>query len=338
MKIIFDLRSVGLGNNGGSSTLVKSANTLIDLGHDVSLIDHMKNMHTWTPLKAKHRIIKRDQGKLPSADIIIATGFKSVAHTIKAPKRCGIRGHWIRGWETWQLSETNIVKQILRAPTIKFVNSVGLQDKLYSYDTEAYLVRPGYDLHELYPTGARNGRDKFVIGALHTTGKHVGIKRYGWVLEVAKYMKIKYPNIELWMMGVGATPHQADRYYKLPTMKEKNEFYNGVDVWLSPSKQEGLHMPPAEAMMTGCPVVGNDTMLSGTKDYLFDGVSGRVSKNDYKDFRKCVEYMYNNKEKRLEMGVLARECVENIGSREKNMERWIELLGTIIRFKKEYPR
>ena len=81
-------------------------------------------------------------------------------------------------------------------------------------------------------------------------------------------------------------------------------------------------MPPAEAMMTGCPVVGNDTMLSGTKDYLFDGVSGRVAKNDYTDFRNCVEYMYKNKEKRLDMGILARECVESIGSREKNMKKW----------------
>ena len=90
MKIIFDLRAVGLGNNGGSSTLVKSGNTLVDLGHEVTFVDHMRNMHTWTPLEAKHKIVKRDLSRLPSADIIIATGYKSVAHTIRAPKRCGI--------------------------------------------------------------------------------------------------------------------------------------------------------------------------------------------------------------------------------------------------------
>jgi len=326
MKIIFDLRSVGLGNNGGSSTLVKSANTLVDLGHDVAFIDHMKNMHTWTPLKAKHRIIKRDQGKLPSADIIIATGFKSVAHTLRSPKRCGIKSHWIRGWETWQMSETNIIKNILRTPTVKFVNGIGLQEKLYSHDTDSYIVRPGYDLDELYPTGARYSRDKFIIGALHTTGKHVGIKRYGWVLEVVKYMKKKDPNVELWMMGTAGAPPQADRYYRLPNMKQKNEFYNGVDVWLSPSKQEGLHMPPAEAMMTKCPVVGNNTILSGTKDYLVHEKSGLVAKNDYKDFRDCVERLYNNPVLRISLGENARSCVEAIGSRQKNMNEFIELI------------
>jgi len=334
MKIVFDLRSTGLGDNGGSSTLVKSGNTLVDLGHEVTFVDSMKNQHTWTPLKAKHLIIKHDKSKLPTSDIIIATGFKSVKHTIQAPKHCGIRGHWIRAFETWQMSETNIIKKILKAPTNKFVNSVGLQEKLYSHDTESYVVRPGYDLSDLYSTNERSKRDKFIIGALHTTGKHVGIKRYGWVVEVAKYMKSKYSNVELWMMGTSNAPHQADKYYKLPSMKQKNEFYNGVDVWLAPSKQEGLHMPPAEAMMTGCPVIGNNTILSGTKDYLVDKQSGLVSKNDYNDFRRCVELLYNNNKLRIELGNKARGYIEAIGSREKNMKNFVTLIRCLIDSKK----
>ena len=329
MKIIFDLRSVGLGNNGGSSTLVKSANTLVDLGHQVTIVDHMKNMHTWTPLKAKHIIVKRDLSKLPTADIIIATGFKSVAHTIRSPKRCGIKAHYIRGWETWQMSETNIINLVLRAPTIKFVNSLGLQEKLYSHDTDSYIVRPGYDLDELYPTGTRIKRDKFVIGALYTTGKHVGIKRYGWVLEIADYMKMKYKNVELWMMGTGPSPSQANRYFRNPNVKEKNEFYNGVDVWLSPSKQEGLHMPPAEAMITECPVVGNDTILSGTKDYLINDVSGLIAKNNYNDFRNCVERLYIDKGYRLQLGYHARAVIVEIGSREKNMKNFVKIIDEL---------
>jgi len=320
---------VGLGNNGGSSTLIKSGNTLFDMGHEVTFVDHMKNMHTWTPLRATHKIVKRDLSKLPSADIIVATGFKSVAHTIRSPKRCGIRAHWIRGWETWQMSETNIIKNVLRAPTVKFVNSIGLQSKLYSHDTDSYIVRPGYDLDELYPTGARLEREKFVIGALYTTGKHVGIKRYGWVTEVAKYMKQKYLNVELWMFGTAPHPPIADKYYRQPNIKQKNEFYNGVDVWLSPSKQEGLHMPPAEAMMTECPVVGNDTILSGTADYLFDNVSGLVAKNDYNHFRHCVENLYKNRVHRISLGQEGRKCIELIGDREKNMKKFIGIIDSI---------
>jgi len=42
MDIIFDLRNVGLGNNGGSLTLIKSGNTLQEMGHCVCFIDSGK--------------------------------------------------------------------------------------------------------------------------------------------------------------------------------------------------------------------------------------------------------------------------------------------------------
>jgi hypothetical protein len=91
------LRKTGLGNNGGSSTLIHSGNTLIDMGHEVIFVDSMKNKHSWTPLKAKHKIIRFDE-QLPSGEVIIATGYKSVGPTVRAPKRCGIKMHWIRAW------------------------------------------------------------------------------------------------------------------------------------------------------------------------------------------------------------------------------------------------
>ena len=85
MRIIFDLRRVGLGDNGGSSTIVNSANTLVDLGHDVVVFDSIKNQHTWTPLKAEHIITGKNR-KIPDADFIIATG-RSEEHTSELQSR-----------------------------------------------------------------------------------------------------------------------------------------------------------------------------------------------------------------------------------------------------------
>ena len=132
MKIIFDLRRVGLGNQGGSSTLVKSGNTLVNMGHEVIFVDSMKNKHTWTPLEAKH-IRRHDDKNLPDGDVIIATGYKSVSKTMKAPAKCGIKAHWIRAWEHWQYSEKDIVDKVLKPDTIKLVNSICLQNKLKKY-------------------------------------------------------------------------------------------------------------------------------------------------------------------------------------------------------------
>ena len=47
MKILFNAISSGLGNNGGSNTCILSANTLTDLGHDVTILDSGKNKNDW---------------------------------------------------------------------------------------------------------------------------------------------------------------------------------------------------------------------------------------------------------------------------------------------------
>jgi len=330
MKIIFDLRNVGLGNQGGSLTLIKSGNTLQDMGHEVYFIDSGKNKHTWARLETEHVIIHHNDD-IPSADAIIATGYKSVAKTVSAPDRCGIKAHWIRGWETWQYPPKKIISKILEAPTIKLVNSLGLKQKLKNYNFKSKVIRPGYDLKEIYPTDARINNKSFIIGGLYTSGKHENIKRPDWIIKAYEYMKEKYGDIELWMFGNNEPRIRVmDNYFCRPNPDAKQYFYNNVDLWLSTSIQEGLHIPPAEAMMTQCPVVGVDVELSGTHDYLSNGITGIVSNNNIKDFMKCVEKLYLDRELRLDMGKRARLKVEEIGNREKNMKKLVSYLSGLI--------
>jgi len=246
LKITFDVRSTGLGNNGGSFTIVQSANTLQKLSHDVCIIGDSSNQHRWTKLEAEYRIVKTNTD-IPSADIIIATGYHSVIKTIQVSKRCGVKVHWIRGWETWIGSEEWIVKNILRTPTVKVVNSIGLQKKLQSYGIFSTVIYPGYDLDKLFPQKTQKTKT-FIIGGLYTKGKHENTKRTKWVLDVYQKLSRKYPNVELWMFGTSKQPHPLITHYLCqPNIQQKNWFYNHVDVWLSPSILEGLHMPPAEA-------------------------------------------------------------------------------------------
>jgi glycosyltransferase involved in cell wall biosynthesis len=332
MKIIFDLRQVGLGNNGGSSTLVKSGNTLVDLGHEVIFIDSGKNQHTWTDLKADHQIIK-NSASLPNADIIMATGYKSVNQTLQAPIRCGKKVHWIRGWETWQMPEDRIVKDILKVPTIKIVNGICLQKKLQHYKVKSEIIRPGYDLDQLYPDAdcPRCNRGKIVIGGLYTKGKHVRIKRPNWVFDVHRVLfnKHKDKKIELWMFGNDKLDpsHAVDKYFYRPTMEYKNYFYNSVDIWLAPATQEGLHMPPAEAMLTECPVVSTNAPMSGTEDYMVHGQTGLVSENNFDSFLNCAEALVKDEfDLRRNLGKNARQMIIKLGDREKNMKNMVNYL------------
>jgi len=334
MRIIFDFRNVGMGNNGGTLTVVKSANTLVEMGHDVFIIDSFRNQHTWNKLNAEH-IIPKNNNRIPDADIIIATGYKSVSTTVTAPGRCGLKVHWIRGWETWQLSEKQIVERVLSAPTLKLVNSICLQNKLKQFNFDSTIIRPGYDYEELYPlpkTAAWANKDFVVLGGLYTEGKHVPIKRPGWIFHVADVLNKKYKNVVLTMFGAPKIMKvkSVKFYYSNPSIEEKLKFYNQIDIWLAPTRQEGLHMPPAEAMMTECPVIATNAEMSGTQDYMVHGATGLVSENNLDSFLECTEILYKNSYYRTKAGQEARKQIIRLGSRKENMRKFVNLISGII--------
>lgn len=326
MKIIFDLRKTGLGNNGGSSTLIKSGNTLKCMGHEVYFIDSMKNQHTWCKLEAKHIRINKDQD-IPDADVIISTGYKSVGPTTKAPDRCGMKFHWIRAWEEWHMSEARIVKQVLAAPLIKLVNSICLRDKLSQYDVPSYIVRPGYDFDKLFPMNIRGRKENVIVAGLYREGVHGRRKRTAWLYETVRKLKTYNRNLQFWMFGSEAKPNDFlhDKYMRSPSMELKNELYNNVDVWMAPTMSEGLHLPPAEAMMTECPVVATTAELSGTQDYTIHNETGIVTKDDLTSFIKGVDSLIKDKDLRERLGKNARKKILALGDRKKNMQKMVDL-------------
>jgi len=331
MRIIFNLLNTGLGNNGGSSTIVKSANTLVDLGHEVIIVDTGKNKHTWTPLKAKHLVVK-DIENIPHADVIIATGFKSVESTIQANKKCGKKVHWIRGFELWNMSRDEIIK-MLRSPTHKMVNSIGLRKLLNMYDISCQLIRPGYDFDEIYPLNIRNDCRKPKIGALYNSGTKRKTKRVDWVFKAIEKLRESYV-VDLYMYGSetkgNEIPNNLISYYiNEPKPDIKNKIYNLCDIWVAPTELEGLHIPPAEAMLTECPVVGTDAQLNGMEDYLINGKTGIVSANNISAFTEAIETLLLDKELRLKLGENARKKILELGSRKENMTSMVEFFECI---------
>lgn len=327
MKIIFDLRSTGLGNGGGSSTLVKSGNVLVELGHEIIFIDSGRNQHTWTKLNTEHLIIK-NVNKLPEADFIIATGYKSVSKTVKAPVKCGKKVHWIRGFESWVMPEKRIANNIFMAPTIKLVNSQCLQNKLLQYGIKSKIIYPGNDFDDFNNLNLRNTNEIILGGLYHT--KHE-TKRSKWILLAARILKEKYNNIKLHMFGTDSNPniHVIDKYTQSPSLKKKNIFFNKIDIFLSPTKLEGLHIVPQEAMLTGCPIIGTNAELSGMQDYLKNNHNGLISQNNFDSFLKNITVLVENKKFRNKLGANTIKTIKDLGDREYNMKKLIEYLGDI---------
>lgn len=324
MKISFNLMNCGIGNNGGSKTIIESANTLQELGCDVTLVDNGKNYNTWNPIKCNHMIIKNFKD-FPYGDVVIATGYKTVDSTIRLSEKCGKKVHWIRALELWNYTEQEIFNKILNNNLKKIVNSICLQRKLSQYGIKSKIIRPGHNFDEIFPLEIRND-NKIIIGGLYNEGVKRSKKRTEWIFEVYNKIKNKY-DIELWMFGSDGTPKfHVDKYFKNPDIETKNKIYNKIDIWLSPSLLEGLHIAPAEAMLTKCCVVGTNAEMSGTEDYLVDNSTGLVSKNDFNSFLDNIETLIRNKVLRNFYGENGRNMILALGNRIVNMKKFINLV------------
>ena len=327
MKILFNLISCGLGNNGGTSTIIKSANTLQKLDHEVIIVDSGKNQHTWNSIECDHIIVK-NLSDFPKGDAVIATGFKSVDTTIKLPPSCGKKYHYIRLLENYHYSNIQDFINVIKAPTIKIVNSICLQRKLLTtYNEPSIIIRPGYDFDKIYPLNIRGENREIIIGGLYNEGSKRKNKRTEWISFTYEFLKQKY-NIKLYMFGSDGIPKfYTDLYIKNPSFEEKNKLFNMIDIWLSPSCSEGLHLTPAEALLTECSVVGNNSELSGTEDFLIDSETGLVSENNIESFIANTEILINHKNIRKEFGKKGRLKVMTLGTREENMQKLIAFLG-----------
>lgn len=328
MKIAFNLLSTGLGNNGGSLTIIKSVNTLTDMGYETIVVDSFKNKNTWVRLNTDHIIIN-DVDKFPKVDVVISTGFKSFLHNNRIREKTHAKiFSWIRGWETWNFTERDIIKKILPNTYNILVNSIWLKEKLTSLGYESNIVYPGNDLDVYKNENIREKNKNIIIGGLYHS-KHRVIKRIDWIIDVVKKLRNKF-KIELWMIG-SCLLNESDsiyvnKYLRNPTENEKKLFYNQIDIWLAPTKQEGLHICPQEAMLCGCLVIGTSAPMSGMQDYLINNVTGLVSGNEFDSFCNLTEYAIVDKEMRLNLSRKGMEKIIEIGDRKTNMKKMIEIV------------
>lgn len=340
MKIAFNLINYGLGNNGGSLTVVNSANTLKKLGHNVTIIDSCNNQHTWTKLNVNHIIIltNEDVAKLPHFDCMISIGYKNILSTVNLRNKYRIGAIWIRGWESWNCKDRNTkeIENLLKLPLIKIANGVQLQELINSLGHTCHLIRPGYDVDQYYPEKLNNNNNKKVvtetihIGGQYNYGKKRETKRIDWIFETVKSLRNFGIKTHLSMYG-DKTPQQHElrlinKFVKNPTIHEKRNIYNSIDIWLAPTELEGLHIPPAEAMLCEAAVVGTNAPLNGMNDYLYHGTTGLVSDNNIKSFIKTTKYLIDDKNLRKFIGRAGRKKIISLGDREYNMNRLVTFI------------
>jgi len=318
----------GISNNGGSRTLIRSANIIQKLGHNIKILnDTLNHSYNWDKVNVPI-LTPKNIKDIPDADVIIATGYGSWEKTLNLPDRCGKKFIWVRGWEIWNTNETNIVKILSNENFNIIVNSICLQNKLKEFNIDSKIIRPGYDFDEIFPLNIRKNSDSIIIGALYSKGQKRSNKRVNWIFETIKNIK-KDKKVCLVMFGGEGNPannNPVDLFVANPTHQRKNEIYNQCDIWLAPTKNDSLHLPPAEAMQTECCIIGTDAPMNGMKDYLTNTETGLISENNIEDFETRIRLAINEPNLREELGKNAREKILSLGTREQNMNKLINYL------------
>jgi len=338
MKITFCCQTTGCGNNGGTATIFHSANVLSELGHQVNVVSDKKNMFTWFRLKGA-KFIKEEGMAYPNADVILATGAGSVRNVLNAPVDKGVKFWWIRAHETWIMDEALLLSLYRRRELNKLVNSKGLQKFIHKMiESPLTVIRPGLDFDVFYQMSRnRVWKDKvFTLGALYN---RKSAKRFKWIPFICQRLKELEIEYKLKLYGTRDDPvGEYDEYICQPRPKELRQLYNDVDFWIAPTNAEGLHIPPQEAMLCGCIVIGASGELNGMNDYIEQGVTGFLVNSAEEVVQLINKFSKGNGDGLSRISKAGMDRIISMGDRRQNMSSLGKVFENAVYLDKKIKR
>jgi len=274
---------------GGVRAILTYADRLAGRGHDVTVVvparrswrvvwrNVRRQGPDWIPgFRACVRWVGGwDPARLPSADALIATAWQSADAVARAPADAGAKFYFVQHYESLYHGRPARVDATYALPLRKIVISSWLKDIMKEHFACAaeVLVTP-VDRQLFHPVeGARSD------GALRVLMLH---HDYAWKgvregLEAIAAVKVRHPEVLLVGFGV-RRPREAlpyDEFHENLPQERLAWLYSRCPIYLCPSWDEGLGMPPMEAMACGAALVTFDN--GGCRDYAKDGETALVA-------------------------------------------------------------
>lgn len=231
--------------------------------------------------------------EVPNADVIVAVSCKDV----KDAKKTGLPlVWWVRGIELWAMPEDKLIERA-RMCDLVICNADHLTRWLQSYYVDAKLCYAGLDFDFWKDYGDK--RDK--VGGLLIERHNAATKRG----DIVKSLCNRFATGNL-------------------TQEQMRDLYNECKIWVSCSESEGFHQCAAEAALCGCVVVGTNNPRGGTRDWLDDTTGYLYS--TVEEARDIIQNMDGHLEK---VHYAKTTLLRKIGSRRKNMRRFVELCQSL---------
>ena len=308
MRILFNAYNCGLANNGGSQTIIRTAEELCRAGHYAVIVTRVCG---YTVNKHEAEIVDCIPDDIDAFDAVINVSAWEIEHTLSLKHRNAY--WWLRSWEDY-VAGVDIRYYIKQIPML--VNSVGLQDKLLSYGVDSKYVPQGIEFDFWKPSTGKPAKPRIGFLADKRAGKNTRD-----ALKVADKMgtRFNYAAVGL-SRTIDSETREEIKARGIPLLEDLNryrmrDFYSLCNVWLQTSESEGLCNMAMEAALCNCLIIANSKM-SGVADYhqytlpYYDVDHACVWLKQYPD--KYIERFVNN----CRSGI-----VEKIGSRQQCVER-----------------
>lgn len=230
----------------------------------------------WFDLKARSRGVPSwSDTVLPRGDVVIASDWTTAEVVASLPRSRGVPLFLIHGYDVFNAPRER-VDAAWRLP----IAQVGVSSFLLSLARKRFGVELkgpltlGVDTRVFF-SAPRERQSPRRIGMLYHPMPSKGVADGLVAFERARE---EHPDIQLVMYGAPkskpALPMWVE-YHGRPMGEKLRRIYSSCDVWLTPSWQEGCHMPPMEAMACRCAVVATD--VGGIRDYAVPGETVLIS-------------------------------------------------------------
>src|SRR5262245_33995630 len=273
---------------GGVRAILTYADRLAGRGHDVTVAvpagsrwrawrRRRAAAPDWMPgLRARVAWVPSwDARHLPDGDALVATAWQSAPFAAAAPARCGRKLYLVQHYESLYHGEPARVDETYRLPLRKIAISTWLADVMRDRFASAaeVLVTP-VDPALFHPVPPEPGDGRLRVLMLHHDYAWKGVAD-----GLAAVAQARAAHAEICLVGFGVKPPRGampyDEFHADLPQDRLAWLYGRCPIYLCPSWDEGLGMPPMEAMACGAALCTYDN--GGCRDYALDGRTALVA-------------------------------------------------------------
>ncbi|MDY7001698.1 MAG: glycosyltransferase family 4 protein [Thermodesulfobacteriota bacterium] len=322
----------GHRNCGGCLQFIKYANAMAGMGHTVTLTYYVGfNFDLIEVLPRKIYSPTLNPEEIPDADVIISSSWSAAEKVAGLPLSKGEKFYYVQDYENFS-GPSEAITRSWCMPATKIAVAEYLKELiLQQTSTRVHVIPYGIDFDVFHPTSPKAmEQNEIVVGGLYNPAPR---KRFTDFAAVIQRLRQRRLPVRLELFGTGEKPELPFdfRYARRPSRQALNEMLNRCHVWLTMSDQEGLHIPPMEAMACGAvPVVTN----IGGMDYCLHGETGfTVPVGGVKEASAAIERLFHEPKTWMRMSEKALGHIRAMGSERDNVDKMLALFEERIKEK-----